>query len=108
MDIEESDFVPENEHKEIMNEIKIIKEEISSLEAEKTQKQENIKEFENKCLTNEAELKKFMNDNEKLRKKLEENHSSSAAFLLKSSEIEKQLKKDTEKLSSAKHKVLFF
>ena len=107
MDIEETHFVGENEYRSILNEIKSLEEEIKRLDLDKAHKDEKIKEMEKKCLIIEAELKQFFEDNAKLRKQLEENNSQSANFQLKNEEIETQLKKDTERLSFAHHKVLF-
>ena len=105
MDIEESHFVGENEYRSIVTEIKCLEDELKKLDTDKIQKDEQIKEMEKKCLVIEAELKQLFDDNSKLRKQLEDNHIQSATFQIKNEEIESQLKKDTEKLSFAHHKV---
>lgn len=105
MDIEESHFVGENEYRSILTEIKSLEEELKKLDSEKIQKDEQIKEMEKRCLAVEAELKQFFEENAKLRKQLEDNHSQNSTFQIKNEEIENQLKKDTERLSFAQHKV---
>lgn len=107
MEFEDSHFVPEKEYKSILNEIKLLEGEINNLEVEKNLKQQKIKQCESDCLLNEAELKEFINDNTRLRKELEDNHNQSITFLQKNSEVEMELKKNSEKLSFAQHKVFF-
>jgi septal ring factor EnvC (AmiA/AmiB activator) len=97
--------VAENEYRLILNEIKALEEEIVKMEFDKAQKCEKIKEMEKKCISIEAELKQFFDDNAKLRKQLDENNTQSVTFQLKKEEIENLLKKDSEKLSFAHHKV---
>lgn len=105
MDLDEAHFVSESGYKQILNEIKLIEDELPALQNEKFNNEQKIEENEKICLTHEEELKNLLSNNSILRNELEEILVQKNKLNEKHNNVEKEVQVNSERLSIIQHKV---